>query len=134
MAQPVSMSPQTLSAPARWTSYIMSAIPVALMIFSAIGMFRGSQSLIQLMTQHLAWSEQLLPWIAVLQLGAAIIYLIPRTAVLGAVLVTGYFGGAIATHLRVGDAPIFQAVLIVLAWGGLYLRELRLRALLPLRR
>jgi hypothetical protein len=65
------------------------------------------------------------------------LYVIPKTSVLGAILLTGYLGGAIATHLRVGD-PLFSHVLFptylgVLLWGGLYLRDERLRALIPLR-
>jgi hypothetical protein len=65
------------------------------------------------------------------------IYAIPRTSVLGAILLTGYLGGAVATHLRVGD-PLFSHALFpvyvgVLIWGGLFLREDRLRALIPLR-
>jgi hypothetical protein len=124
----------TISARARWTSYVMSAIPVGLMIFSGIGTLHPSQSVIQLVSVHLGWPERLFPWISVLELGSVIIYLIPRTAALGAILITGYFGGAIATHLRVGDAPILHPFLIALAWGGLYLRDVRLRELLPLRR
>jgi DoxX-like family len=67
-----------------------------------------------------------------------LLYAFPRTAVLGAILLTGYLGGAIATHLRVGD-PLFTHVLFgaylgLLVWGGLYLRDRRLRALIPLQR
>ena len=135
MAQPaVPTSSPTISARARWTSYIMSAIPVGLMIFSGIGKLHPSQMVIQVISVHLGWPEKLLPWLSVLELGSVIIYLIPRTAVLGAILVTGYFGGAIATHLRVGDAPVLQPVLIALAWGGLHIRDVRLRELLPLQR
>ena len=135
MAQPmVSTSSPTISARARWTSYIMSAIPVGLMIFSGIGQLHPSPAVIQLISVHLGWPEKLLPWLSVLELSSVIIYLIPRTAVVGAILITGYWGGAIATHLRVGDAPVFQAFLIALAWGGLYIRDVRLRELLPLRR
>jgi len=66
-----------------------------------------------------------------------VLYLVPRTALLGAVLLTGYLGGAVATHVRVGS-PLFTHVLFgvylgVLTWGGLYLRDARLRALMPLR-
>lgn len=65
---------------------------------------------------------------------ATLLYAIPRTAVLGAIVLTGYLGGAVATHVRVGD-PLFVTAIVfgVLAWGGLYLREPRLRALVPLR-
>ena len=61
------------------------------------------------------------------------LYLIPRTAVLGAIMLTGYLGGAVATHLRVGESPTAAVVVGVLAWLGLWLREPRLRQLLPLR-
>ncbi|HEX4456753.1 MAG TPA: DoxX family protein, partial [Polyangia bacterium] len=77
----------------------------------------------------------LLTPIAVIELMCIALYLVPRTAVLGAILVTGYLGGAIVTHLRVQDfgsaaAPLFLAIF---AWGGLFLRDARLRDLLPLR-
>jgi hypothetical protein len=75
--------------------------------------------------------------IGVLELVCVLLYVIPRTSVLGAILLTGYLGGAIVLHLRVGD-PLFSHVLFpvyvgLLIWGGLYLREDRLRALIPLR-
>jgi hypothetical protein len=75
--------------------------------------------------------------IGVLALLCAILYAIPRTAVLGAILLTGYLGGAVATHVRVDD-PLFTHILFpvyfgVLAWVGLYLRDERLRALVPVR-
>jgi hypothetical protein len=64
----------------------------------------------------------------------ALIYAFPRTAVLGAILLTGYFGGATLTHLRIGE-PFFIPILVgVVAWGGIFLRDERLRALIPLRR
>ena len=62
------------------------------------------------------------------------IYLIPTTSILGAILVTGYVGGTIVTHLRVGEPVYVQIALGILVWLGLYLREARLRELLPLRR
>jgi hypothetical protein len=77
-------------------------------------------------------------WIGIIELACLGLYLLPRTSVLGAVLLTGYLGGAIATHVRVGSPlfshslfPIYVALMI---WGGLYLREMRLRELLPFRR
>ncbi len=77
-------------------------------------------------------------WIGVPEITLLILYLVPRTAILGAVLFTGLFGGTVATHLRVGD-PVFSHVLFgvylgVLAWGGLWLRDDKLRALFPVRR
>jgi hypothetical protein len=64
----------------------------------------------------------------------ALIYAFPRTAVLGAILLTGYFGGATLTHIRVGEPFFFPILVAVLAWGGIFLRDSRLRALIPLRR
>lgn len=75
--------------------------------------------------------------LATLLLGSTLLYAIPRTAMLGAILLTGYLGGAVATHVRVGS-PLFSHVLFgvylgVIVWAGLWLRDPRLRALVPLR-
>jgi len=72
--------------------------------------------------------------LAILELTCVVIYLIPTTSVLGAILLAGYIGGAICTHWRVGDPFIVQILLGIFVWLGLYLREDRLRALIPLRR
>ncbi|HVR17126.1 MAG TPA: DoxX family protein, partial [Candidatus Limnocylindrales bacterium] len=76
--------------------------------------------------------------LGIVLLTCTVLYMIPRTAILGAILLTGYLGGAIATHVRVGS-PLFSHTLFpvyvaLLIWGGLYLRDDRLRALIPLRR
>ena len=71
--------------------------------------------------------------LGVVQLVCTVLYLFPRTAVLGAVLLTGYMGGAIATHVRIGEQFFGPLLLGVLVWLGLFLRDYRLRALLPLR-
>jgi hypothetical protein len=86
---------------------------------------------------RLGWSLSLGPVLGMILLVSTALYVIPNTSVLGAILLTGYLGGAVATHFRVGD-PLFSHVLFptylgVLLWGGLYLREPRLRALIPLR-
>jgi len=86
---------------------------------------------------HLGWPLSLANVLGTLLLLCTSVYLIPRTAVLGAILLTGYLGGAVATHLRAGD-PLFSHVLFptylgALLWLGLYLRDDRLRALVPLR-
>ena len=85
---------------------------------------------------RLGWETPALPLIASLQLVAIVLYVIPRTAVLGAVLLTGYMGGAIASYARIGEPypPVVPLTTALLAWLGLYLREERLRALLPFRR
>jgi DoxX-like family len=84
---------------------------------------------------RIGWSASALPLLACLQLGSIVLYLIPRTAILGAILLTGYLGGAIATYVRIGEpypvlVPLSTAII---AWAGIYLRDERLRALLPFR-
>lgn len=81
---------------------------------------------------HLGLPLNLAPGLGVLELTCTVLYVVPRTAVLGAVVLTGYLGGAIAIHLRVGDVPALHVLLGVMLWAGLWLRESRLRALLPL--
>ena len=75
--------------------------------------------------------------IGILLLGCVALYLVPRTSVLGAILLTGYLGGAVASHVRVGDPwfshALFPVYVGLLIWGGLYLRDQRLRALVPFR-
>jgi DoxX-like protein len=86
---------------------------------------------------HLGLPDSLIVYIGITLLACTALYAIPRTSVLGAILLTGYLGGAVLTHARVGD-PLFSHVLFptyvgVLLWAGLFLREDRLRALIPLR-
>ncbi len=81
------------------------------------------------------WEEHSLQLIAALEVLSALLYAVPQTAVLGAILLTGYLGGAVATHLRVGDPGWPMAVAMgILVWLGLYLRDQRLHALVPLRK
>ena len=114
----------------------ISALPVLFLAFDAVFKFTEAPAVIDSMTQ-LGWSMNVALGIAIVELVCLALYLVPRTSVLGAILLTGYLGGAIATHVRV-DNPLFSHVLFpvyvaVLLWGGLYLREARLRALVPLR-
>lgn len=78
--------------------------------------------------------ESLIRVVGTLELASVVLYLIPRTAVLGAIVFTGFIGGAILTHLRLGQPVYVQTALGVLVWLGLWLREARLRELIPLRR
>ena len=89
-------------------------------------------------TTQLGYPAQSVLWLGIIELGCVVLYLAPRTSVLGALLLTGYLGGAVASQLRVG-APLlshtlFPIYVAALLWGGLYLRETRLGALLPFRR
>ena len=85
-------------------------------------------------TVKLGYPESVISGLGIALLACTILYLIPRTAVLGAILLTGYLGGAVATHVRVGEEVfpiIFPLILGTLLWGGLYLRNERLRLLVP---
>src|SRR5688572_1331711 len=99
---------------------------------SAIMKLKGGAEVAEGMA-HLGMSDSLIVPLAILELACMVIYLIPATSVLGAILLTGYMGGAICSHLRVGDPVFVQAGFGVLVWLGLYLRETRLKGLIPLR-
>ena len=118
-----------------WIGRAISAIPVVAMLFSAAGKLTGAPPMMDVMVGVLGFSREGLALIAALEIACVVVYAIPPTAVLGAVLMTGYLGGAIASHLRVADPVnvLPPLVLGMLAWLGLYLRDARVRALLPLR-
>lgn len=122
-------------APSRrafWVGWVLSALPAPLLSFSAIMKFVKPPDVLKGFA-HLGWPERLALPLGILELACLVLYLIPRTAVLGAVLMAGYMGGAIATHVRIGEPFIMQGLLGVVVWLGLYLREPRLRRLIPLR-
>ncbi len=116
-----------------WAGRIISALPALLLLFSGVAKLMKPVPIVQGFA-HFGYPETLILGIGILEIACTIVYLIPRTSVLGAILLTGYLGGATATNVRVGDPLFFvPAVLGVLVWAGLFLREDRLRALLPLR-
>src|SRR5260370_14137737 len=98
------MTTQTapVSKKALWTGYIMSALPALLLIFSAIMKLMKPATVVEGFS-HLGFSEQLMVPLGIVEFACAVIYLIPRTSVLGAILLTGYPGGAVAATARVGD-------------------------------
>lgn len=115
-----------------WGSYIMSTLPVLMLLFSGIMKLIKPPSVMEGFA-HLGYDESVALGLGVVELLATLLYIIPRTSVLGAILLTGYLGGATATHLRIGE-PFHMAILLgVFVWGGLYLRDERLRLLIPLR-
>lgn len=115
-----------------WAGWVLSVLPAPLFVMSALMKFEGGPEIEQGFA-HLGLPIDLRIPLGVLELSCVAIYLVPRTAVLGAVLLAGYLGGAICTHLRVGDPFFMQILLGIVLWLGLWLRESRLRALLPLR-
>jgi hypothetical protein len=121
-----------VSKAALWTGYVLSALPVLMLVFSAVMKLAKPTPVVEEFTR-LGWTGDHAVPLGIVELACAIIYAIPQTAVLGAILLTGYLGGAIATHVRLGEQFIGPAVFGVLIWLGLYLRDPRLRALVPWR-
>lgn len=120
---------------ALWGGRMTSGLAVAFLAFDGAFKLIGADEAIQASAQ-LGWTAEQLPVLGVIQLLCLGLYLVPRTAILGAVLWTGYLGGAVATHLRV-DSPLishtlFPIYVAALLWVGLWLRDARLRAVLPL--
>jgi DoxX-like protein len=113
--------------------WIMSALPVLLLFFSAV-MKIAKPAAVSEGFAHLGLPEHLALGLGILEIACTIVYLIPGTSILGAILLTGYLGGATVTHLRVGDPFMIPVVVGLLVWGGLFLHDARLRALIPLRR
>ena len=116
----------------RWVGRVLSALAVSFLAFDAVIKFVVIAPVVQSFAQ-LGWPVHLATTVGVLELACLAVYLVPRTSVIGAVLLTGYLGGAIATHVRV-ENPLFSHVLFptyvaAVLWGGLWLRDRRVRAL-----
>jgi hypothetical protein len=116
-----------------WVGRVISGLACLPFLPSAFMKLKGGPELAQGMA-HLGMPESMILPLAILELSCVVIYLIPATSVLGAILLAGYMGGAICTHWRVGEPFVVQIVIGLLVWLGLYLREDRLKALIPLRK
>jgi len=116
-----------------WTGRGLSALPILMLLMSASMKLTHQAQMAEMFVRKFGFVESALTGIGLLELTCVVLYAIPRTAVLGAVLVTGYLGGAIVTHVRVQEAFAIPLVLGILVWAGLYLRDERVRALMPLR-
>lgn len=117
-----------------WAGRVISGMPVLLMLFSAALKLAKPAPVVQGFARA-GYPESLMLSLGILEITCCVVYMIPRTSILGAILMTGYLGGATATNVRIGDPSFPLPVLLgVFVWGGLYLRDARLRALLPLRR
>jgi hypothetical protein len=115
-----------------WAGRIMSGLVILFLLVDAIVKFLNIPAVAETFAQ-LGWPVALANTVGIILLVCTILYVIPRTSALGAVLLTGYFGGAIATHVRVGN-PLFSHVLFpiylaILMWGGLYARNSKVREL-----
>lgn len=122
--------PAPVSKAARWTGWIMTIVPVLMLVMSGVMKVAQTEEVVK---GFATWPPGSAVAIGILELACTVIYLIPRTSVLGAILVTGYLGGATAVSVQLGVSFILPVVFGVLIWGGLYLRDPRLRALIPFR-
>jgi DoxX-like family len=122
-----------------WLGWVMSGLVIAFLLLDA-GMKLMALPVVLEASQSLGWQggADMARGLGALLLICTVLYAAPQTAMLGAILLTGYLGGAVATHVRIAS-PLFTHILFgvylgVLLWSGLYLRDARIRALLPLRR
>jgi|SRR5581483_10826854 len=117
-----------------WVGWLLSLWPAFVIISSATWKLTRNAWYVREFAR-IGWPEGALTGLAFLQLGCLALFLIPRTSVLGAVLLTGYLGGAIASYVRMEEPyPVLVPLSTsLIAWAGIYLREERLRALLPFR-
>ena len=119
-----------------WTGWLLSFVVVAQMLSSA--WFRATQhtyAVTEIVTGY-GYPESAIVPIIIAECTLVVLYLVPQTSVLATIVMTGYLGGAVATHLRIADTARAAIPLVVgiLAWGGLYLRDSRIRQLVPFRR
>ncbi|WP_079909033.1 DoxX family protein [Paenibacillus sp. 32352] len=124
----------TISKGRLWTGRILSWVTILFMLFDGVFKLIKPAPVIE-GTVTLGYAEHHIMVIGILGLIPTILYAIPRTSVLGALLLTAYFGGVVATHIRM-DAPLFTHTLFpiylaVLTWGGIWLRNDKVRKLLP---
>jgi hypothetical protein len=127
----------SVSSKRLWIGRIITGLAVLFMLFDSITKILQVDAVVKASAQ-LGYPEGLIPVIGGILLVCVVVYVVPRTAILGAILLTGYLGGAVASNLRIG-APLFSNVLFpvylgILVWGGLFLRDLRLQALFTLRK
>ena len=119
-----------------WAGRVMSALPALFLLMDGV-MKLVRPDVVVKTTVQLGYPESVILGLGIVLLACTVLYLIPRMSVLGAILLTGYLGGAVASHVRVEDGAfpvLFPVLLGALLWGGLVLRDGHLRALLPMRR
>src|SRR5215813_14431592 len=118
-----------------WAGRIIGALPALFLLVDGAMKWVKPEVVVKT-TVELGYAEAVILPLGIVLVACTILYLIPRTAVLGAILLTGYLGGAVATHVRAGHGPfeiLFPVIFGALLWGGLMLRDSRLRDLIPLR-
>lgn len=127
--------PALVSKGARRAGWVVGGLPALFLLVDGVMKLIKPEPVVEA-TVKLGYPEGAIVGLGLTVLACTILYLIPRTAVLGAILLTGYLGGAVAAHVRLSEPPfnvLFPVVFGALLWFGLYLRDARLRALVPLR-
>ena len=114
------------------TGWVLTILLSAMLIMSGVMKLRGGKEVEEGVKQSGIPLVIVKP-LGIVEIACTIVYLIPQTAVLGAILLTGYMGGAIATHVRLEEDFYIQSIIGVVIWLGIYLRDARLRRLIPLR-
>jgi hypothetical protein len=120
-----------ISTTRRWVGRVISGLAVLFLVIDGVVKALALEPAVAA-TAQLGYPERLTAGIGLLELACLVVHLIPRAAPIGAILLTGFLGGAVATHLRVGSEPfsvVFPVIIGALLWVGLYLRDARLRAL-----
>ena len=118
-----------------WTGVVVSTVPVLFLTMDGV-MKLFKPEIVVKSTEELGYSEQVIVPLGIVLLVCTVLYAIPRTAMTGAILLTGYLGGAVATHVRVGESAfsiVFPIIVGGLIWAGLYLRDSRTSELIPFR-
>lgn len=131
-----SFNSKPISVSSLWTGRILSYLAILFLLFDGVGKVLKLAPVVET-TVNLGYPESLIVGLGIVMLICTVLYLIPKTSVLGAILLTAFLGGAVATNLRVGT-PLFSHVLFpvylgLLVWGGLYLRDRTLQTLIPLK-
>jgi len=116
-----------------WTGRVMTGLIALMLVFSATMKFMKPPEVVEQFVDKLGYPADLIIAIGITEIACVVLYVMPQTAILGAVLLTGYLGGAVATHVRIHDNFAGPAIGGVLVWLAVFLRDPRVRALLPFR-
>ena len=132
---PLDTQAASVSKASQWTGRIISALIILFLLFDGVMKLIKPAPVVE-GTVKLGYPESVIVGLGIVLLISVVLYAIPKTSILGAILLTGYLGGATATQVRVNEgwfSILFPVVFGILVWGGLYLRDNRLRSLIPLR-
>ncbi len=106
-----------------WFGYALSAAAILVLLRSALLKLSANPEVVQQVVEHFGYPASSVAGIGLLELTCVLVYALPRTTTLGAVLLTGYFGGAVATHVRIGEPIWIPLAVATFAWAGVYLRD-----------